>query len=228
MFSSIAQSATVTTGATQVFSTTGLSAGTSDVIIVNAGPSDIYVSGSSSAGTSGFPVPANSQLVVTGPAVNLWAVTSAGTAQVTGTLGSDLVITALQDALMVTCGVSSTAAQVFDLYQYQGVAQTEAPLATLGPSTSRAVLTWPPYAQVWAGGPQVNPAGNLGHVVLVNSGASKIYAGGSGVTTLTGVPVAPGYRLLLRAKPPSAVYAICAGGATSQVITGLSSQTSLT
>ena len=58
MFSSIAQSATVTTGATQVFSTTGLSAGTSDVIIVNAGPSDIYVSGSSSAGTSGFPVPA--------------------------------------------------------------------------------------------------------------------------------------------------------------------------
>ena len=161
-------------------------------------------------------------------AASRYAGATASGAPVTGTLGSDLVITALQDALMVTCGVTSTAAQVFDLFQYQGVAQTEAPLATLGPSGSPAVLTWPPYAQVWAGGPQVNPAGNLGHVVLVNSGSAKIYAGSSGVTSLTGVPIAPGYRLLLKAAPPTAVYAICAAGATSQVITGLSSQTTLT
>jgi hypothetical protein len=221
VFSSIQQTAAVTTSPVQVFSVTGLSSAT-DVVLSNAGPQEIYVSGSSSAGTSGFPVPAYGQLLVSGAAANLWAVTASGTAAVNGSLGSVVANTTLLDTLMVTVPVTSTASQVFDLFQYQGVAQTEAPLATLGPAGSPAILSWPPAGPILAGGAQVNPAGQVGDAVLVNTGSQTVYLGAtSAVTTSTGLPVTAGHKALLVAAAPGALYAVCAGGQASSMRTGL-------
>ena len=228
MFSSVTQTATVTTGGQQVFSASGLTG--NDTVIANAGTAEIYVSGTASPATSGFGVPANGQLFVTGGVKNLWAITSSGTANVTGTLGTDIILTDLQDALMVRVDVNSTACQVFDLYQYVGVAQSEAPLATLGPSGDPALLTWPAFGPVNAGGSNVNPAGSghIGDVVLINTGTSTVYVGSTAsVTTSTGVPVGAGHKVLLHAAAPSAVYAICAAGATSSMRNGLATLTAL-
>jgi len=221
VFSSVVQSATVTTSPTAVFSVSGL-VSPKDQVITNAGTAEIYLSGTSSAATSGFPVPAGAQVMVTSAAVNLWAVTASGSSAASGSLATGNVVIALQDALMVQCPVDTSAPQVFDLYQYLGTAQSEEPLNVLGPAGSPAVLTWPQFPVIQAGGPAVNPAGQLGNFVLVNSGTDPVYVGLAGVTTLTGVPVQPSRRLvLLNAPPPSAVYAVCAAGQSSSVITGL-------
>ena len=228
MFSSVTQTASVTTGGQQVFSASGLTG--NDTVVANAGTAEIYVSGTASPGTSGFGVPANGQLIVTGALQSLWAITSSGTASVTGTLGTDIIMTVLQDALMTRVDVNSTSAQVFDLYQYVGVAQTETPLAALGPSGDPALLTWPAFGPVLAGGSNVNPAGagHVGDAVLINTGSVTVYVGStSGVTTSTGVPVGAGHKLLLKGAAPSAVYAICASGNTSTMRNGLATLTAL-
>jgi hypothetical protein len=78
--SSAYQGTTVTSSATAVFSTTGLTS-PQNVTVMNQGTATIYVGGGTVTTTSGVQLLPGGQVTVTGQAAqNLWAITASGTA----------------------------------------------------------------------------------------------------------------------------------------------------
>lgn len=85
--SSAYQGTTVTSSATQVFSTSGLT-NPRDVTVVNQGTAIVWVGGGTVTTTSGIQLNVGQQVTVNGPAQALWAITSAGTATVVAGLAT--------------------------------------------------------------------------------------------------------------------------------------------
>lgn len=83
------QGTVVTTSATQVFSTSGLTS-PAGVIIQNQGTATVWVGGSTvTAAASGGPeLAAGQEMYISGTASNLWAITSAGDATVVAGLAT--------------------------------------------------------------------------------------------------------------------------------------------
>ena len=87
--SSAYQGTTVTNSVTQVFSTSGLTS-PQGLVVQNQGTATVYVGGGSvtSANAIGGTLLPGQELYISGPAQNMWAITSAGTATVVAGLAT--------------------------------------------------------------------------------------------------------------------------------------------
>ncbi len=82
------------TATAQIFNitATGVSGTLRNVLVVNAGTVSVYVGGGTAVTTvTGVPVAAGNQLLLEGPAINLYALTSAGTSTVIAGLATQTV-----------------------------------------------------------------------------------------------------------------------------------------
>jgi len=63
-----------------------------NVTVVNSGPATLFIGGTSAPAVTGFPVAAGGQVTLSGAAVNLWGITSSGTAYVEAGLATVLAV----------------------------------------------------------------------------------------------------------------------------------------
>ena len=63
-----------------------------NVTVVNSGPATLYLGGTTAPAVTGFPVAPGGQVTLSGAAVNLWGITSAGTAYVEAGLATVLAV----------------------------------------------------------------------------------------------------------------------------------------
>lgn len=90
------QTSTVTTTASTVpvfnVAATGLSGTLRNVLVINTGTATAYVGGSTAVTVAALPLASGDEMLLQGPAVDLYALTAAGTTTLVAGLGSQVAV----------------------------------------------------------------------------------------------------------------------------------------